>query len=88
MLQVVGSSCKPAQLCCRSVVADCAVDVVVVAVGFDGVDVANDTDDVGSDVELAVDVDSVVSAFVFVFMCRARVTSCLFCRNRQCRHMT
>ena len=61
VLQVVSSSYKPAKNCCRSVVADCAVDVVVVAVCFDGAEVAIDTDDVvGSDVELAVEADTVV----------------------------
>ena len=60
MLQVVSRSCKPAKYCSRSVVPDLEVDVVVVAVGFDGAEVAIDTDDVvGSDVELAVDADTV-----------------------------
>ena len=67
VLQVVSSSCKPAKYYCRSVVADCAVDVVVVAVGFDGAKVAIDTDDVvGSDVELAVDADTVVGVDIDV----------------------
>ena len=67
VLQVVSSSCKPAKYCCRSVVADCAVDVVVVAVGFDGAEVAIDTDDVvGTDVELAVDADTVVGVDIDV----------------------
>ena len=47
--------------------ADCAVDVVVVAVCFDGAEVAIDTDDyVGSDVELAVDADTVVGVGIDV----------------------
>ena len=47
--------------------ADCAVDVVVVAVGFDGAEVAIGTDNiVGSDVELAVDDDTVVGVDIDV----------------------
>ena len=48
--------------------ADCAVDVVVVAVGFDGAEVAIETDNiVGSDdVELAVDDDTVVGVDIEV----------------------